>query len=294
MNLAYIPQPIPFYTTTSLQLFRQPYTGTQPQFKQIVLIFSDGGIPPTWQIRLPPVQIKRAKTGAAISSFVVKTLTGTQVLSIPTTGFELHDLDDTNTHEAVVLNTEWETGTGTTIQPDTYYYFEATDGTNTWYSESFYTVSVNSTSSGFPTDNCTRVIRLHWGVDCNIDGLNPDGTVGGLVSYNFPGFQMFMEADPGRPDYVYEEEGEVDANGLFVPDMRMVKKKWEIEVLADERIVDALNLIPVFDTVTMYYPNNNTVVFNRVDVETEWLDNRVQAKVRLKCYVNQGLRQGCC
>jgi hypothetical protein len=104
---------------------------------------------------------------------------------------------------------------------------------------------------------------------------------------------MYIEADPGKPEYQYEEEGETDANGVFLPEMRRIQKRWKIEFIGDERAADAVNMIPLFDTITMYFPNGDNVVFGQVNVETEWI-NSTNARLTLTCSTDYGIRQGCC
>lgn len=113
------------------------------------------------------------------------------------------------------------------------YYLELSDGLETWYSE-VYTV-VNS---------LTGYIKIEW---YNEENLEFDQ---GIIIYQNPRFinKLYLCTELGKPEYVFEEEGET-RDGYFFPTKQISEKKYKCTILAPEFLCDVMRLIRMSDYV---------------------------------------------
>ncbi|MGL5979853.1 MAG: hypothetical protein ACRCZY_03060, partial [Phocaeicola sp.] len=116
------------------------------------------------------------------------------------------------------------------------YYLTITDGKSTYYSDIFTIV-----------DNVDDCVRITWG-DAN--NLYYEG---GHIDYS-DGFKnvVYLNADIGKPDYKFDEEGE-DRDGFFFPEKQMSEKIYNFTFVAPEYLCDAMRTIRMSDSISIVY-----------------------------------------
>lgn len=113
------------------------------------------------------------------------------------------------------------------------YYAVLSDGTNTWYSDIFTSVS-----------DVSGYLKIEWFDDENVvfDG--------GQIVYQSPAFRnvLYLCTELGKPDYEFDEEGET-RDGYFFPEKQLSTKKYKCTILAPEYLCDVMRLIRMADHV---------------------------------------------
>lgn len=109
------------------------------------------------------------------------------------------------------------------------------DGVQTWYSEMF---TVVQDVSGY--------LKIQW---WNIENLVFDA---GQIVYQNPNFRnvLYLCTELGKPDYVFEEEGE-ERDGYFFPEKQISEKTYKCTILAPEYLCDVMRFIRMADYVVV-------------------------------------------
>lgn len=214
---------------------------------------------------IPPMLVKRAAGGAAISSFGLYNLDGSAAqifLTIPTNS--AISLDSGPVYEAVLFDGQRVSASGTSAGQQ--YYFKFSDGTNYWYTEvfEFFTSgTIPASGAHFTLPNkCgdAEWIQLIWS--------NPDC----ILSETYPveaTFVLNLQAVVSRPQYKYTTKPEDDGRGGNIDLFKRLDKRWEFFILGPEYLADALVSILMFSELGIVFQYGDTVECTDVEVETE-------------------------
>lgn len=117
--------------------------------------------------------------------------------------------------------------------PEGIYYMQMTDGVQTWYSELFTIVR-----------NVSDYLKISWSDTENME------YEGGQIVYSGIPFKnvVYLCSELGKPEYVFEEEGE-KRDGYFFPEKQISEKTFKFTFLAPEYLIDALRIIRMSDNV---------------------------------------------
>lgn len=163
--------------------------------------------------------------------------------------------------------------------PEGFYYLRITDGADIWYSEVF--VYVNDTSG---------YLKLQWWNRCALE-MNKAS-----ILYNENGFRnyMYLFSEIARPEYPYEEEGDM-RDGVFFPKKQLSWKRYNFVFLATEPMLDVLRLVALADVVRIrnrsriYEPKNinitpdDWVTGDISSVTAEFITDEVIKKLPVDC-----------
>ena len=117
--------------------------------------------------------------------------------------------------------------------PEGIYYLQMSDGVQTWYSELFTIVR-----------NVSDYLKISWNDTENME------YEGGQIVYSGIPFKnvVYLCTELGKPEYVFEEEGE-KRDGYFFPEKQISEKTFKFTFLAPEYLIDALRIIRMSDSV---------------------------------------------
>lgn len=120
-------------------------------------------------------------------------------------------------------------------QLDGIYYMTLSDGVQTWYSEMFTAVQ-----------NVSGYLKIEW---WDVENLVFDA---GQIVYQNPNFRnvLYLCTELGKPDYVFEEEGE-ERDGYFFPEKQISEKTYKCTILAPEYLCDVMRFIRMADYVVV-------------------------------------------
>jgi len=92
----------------------------------------------------------------------------------------------------------------------------------------------------------------------------------GMTLYQF-GFKqrLFIDAIITQPDYDSKEEGVENGNRYFNKTFQQLKKRYKIDFIAPEYILDALTLLPLHDYVTLY-DGFDSYELDDISVDYDW------------------------
>lgn len=211
---------LPFYTDLSRQNHRKDYA-----FGEVFPLF-------TPDRKILPFQILREHRANAVTSVLLKTMSGTTVANITSQlvsngmvvrPYASYGYDLIIYPGLLLLTTE---------TPEGRYYLQITDGVETWYSEIF---TVART-----LDNCLRLFYR------DSDDLVYDN--GRIDFSNGFAFHVYLPTQIGRPDYEFEEQVEKRDGFQFV-EKQISEKTYKFNFLAPEYLLDAMRIIRMMDTV---------------------------------------------
>lgn len=119
--------------------------------------------------------------------------------------------------------------------PEGIYYVVLSDYVHWWYSELFTIVR-----------NTSDLLKITWS-----DTVNMEYEGGQIVYSGIPFKNMvYLCTELGKPEYVFEEEGE-KRDGYFFPEKQISEKTYKFTFLAPEYLIDALRIIRMSDNVTV-------------------------------------------
>ena len=182
---------------------------------------------------LLPFQIIRSKRANAITGVNLYTKTGTLFLDITTqiieTGLQVKAFPTLGIDVIVnpgilpmAIN-----------MPEGIYYATITDGVETWFSDMFTVVN-----------DVSNYLKIEW---YDVEDLTFDE---GAIVYQSPAFKnvVYLCAEIGKPEYVFEEDGE-KRDGYFFPEKQVSEKTYKFTFLAPEYLCDAMRIIRMCDVV---------------------------------------------
>lgn len=86
--------------------------------------------------------------------------------------------------------------------------------------------------------------------------------------------KLYLDADIGRPTYIYNEEGEEDINGNFNRSFARVEKQYNIRTHLLEHMVDAFSVIQLHETIYVVASNGASFYVSDFRMsEPEWDEN---------------------
>jgi len=184
---------------------------------------------------LPPFQMVRAQTGAAITELkLIDFQSGveTDILnSALATGLEVATFTDYDLviYPSVLPLQIVDVQTG-------HYYLKMSDASNTWFSEVFNM-----------SDDLSDFIKIeYWHGE---DFVFPNGH----IRYRFPfKNRVYIPSDIGKPSYEYEEQV-VKRDGYNFPTQQISYKLHRFVMLAPEFLIDAMRVIRMHDFVEIFY-----------------------------------------
>lgn len=117
--------------------------------------------------------------------------------------------------------------------PEGIYYATITDGVETWFSDMFTVVN-----------DVSNYLKIEW---YDVEDLTFDE---GAIVYQSPAFKnvVYLCAEIGKPEYVFEEDGE-KRDGYFFPEKQVSEKTYKFTFLAPEYLCDAMRIIRMSDIV---------------------------------------------
>lgn len=210
-----------------------------------------------------PFQILRThRDGTTISSFLVYTKTGVLVgdftRAILDAGITIKPFTSFG-YDVIVFGgqtpvfTQFENGQ---------YYATISDGLQTWYSEMFTVVN-----------DIKPYLKIEW---WDVEDFVMDA---GTIVYKNPAFKntLYLCTDIGKPEYIFEEEGET-RDGYFFPTKQISEKRYRFNFLASEYLLDAMRFIRMADFAEIEY-NGQRYSLDTFLITPEWEDNGDVASV---------------
>lgn len=136
-------------------------------------------------------------------------------------------------------------------------------------------VSITRVSEIFTTVNDINVyLKITWWdeQDFTMDA--------GTIVYKNPTFRntLYLCADIGRPEYIFEEEGET-RDGYFFPIKQISEKRYRFSFLASEYLLDVMRFIRMADHAQIEY-HGQTYSLDTFLITPEWEDNGDIASVQ--------------
>ena len=182
---------------------------------------------------LLPFQIIRSTRANAITGVNLYTKTGTLFLDITTqiieTGLQI------KAFPALGIDVIVNPGILPMAinMPEGIYYATITDGVETWFSDMFTVVN-----------DVSNYLKIEW---YDVEDLTFDE---GAIVYQSPAFKnvVYLCAEIGKPEYVFEEDGE-KRDGYFFPEKQVSEKTYKFTFLAPEYLCDAMRIIRMCDVV---------------------------------------------
>lgn len=278
----YIPQPLPFYESIHRQHARICPNSYLHKFYASYNFDTD-----EHTIYVPNFQIRRevSTDGGAVNLFRLFSVEKGLIFEAPLTNFSIEPLDDSGIAEAIVH------------QASTYNYVfnghqEIIGATLYWvvgddyvyrYSETFTYALVTGDPYAYQRE-CD--VKIRWKTDCRLEG----------AYFNDPqGFEIRLDAEPGKPKYIYEEDGDTDRLGTFRPAWKRIEKEYELEIKAPEHIADALAYTAMFNHVSVAYSDGTGFVDVRdIRTEAEWDADGCLATVRWRFRADFVFKTACC
>lgn len=233
---------LPFYDTIDEQNHRKPY--------------AYGAVYPLYahNTSLPPFQIVRStrstttftvllfeKNGNVYSNITSIMLeAGLQVVRREALGYDV-----------IVFPAQLTNLTGVGVGQ---YYITLNDGTQTWYSDIITFVS-----------DITGYLSVEWYSRQNVT-YN-----GGELVYVNPAFRnrLYLCTQLGKPDYIFEEEGE-SRDGFFFPEKQISEKVYKFQFMASEYLCDVMRLIRMADVILIRDRYNRSYRCDQFLMTPEW------------------------
>lgn len=103
---------------------------------------------------------------------------------------------------------------------------------------------------------------------------------------------LYVAADVGLPEYEIDQDTGKDSVNDIYKTFQKLTKRSEIEFLANESLCDAISLIPLCDSVTVYNQYGEFLTVSDVELEIEW-ENSCIARVKMSYATDKFLRKNC-
>lgn len=102
----------------------------------------------------------------------------------------------------------------------------------------------------------------------------------GTIVYKNPAFKniLYLCTDIGKPEYIFEEEGET-RDGYFFPAKQISEKRYRFSFLASEYLLDVMRFIRMADFAEIEY-NGQRYSLDTFLITPEWEDNGDIASVQ--------------
>jgi hypothetical protein len=151
------------------------------------------------------------------------------------------------------------------------YYLAISNYTDTYYSEVFTVVP-----------DVSNFLRLEWELAKRLD------YTGGMAA---PGKSvLYINAELGKPDYVFEEEG-TSRDGLFFPEKQLSQKKYRFIFLASEYVCDSIRFAQMADLVTVQDKHGRIYTCDTIQANVDWQEQGDLASVEVEFTTGQVLKK---
>lgn len=160
-------------------------------------------------------------------------------------------------------------GAGTISEiPEGQYYIVMADGSHTLYSEVFTAVKV-----------ITNYLKIEWYdiKDMEYDGWGIVYQLGLLQFVN----RLYLNVELGKPDYVFDEEGE-QRDGYFFPEKQISEKTYKCTILAPEYLCDVMRFIRMSDVISVVDSYGRTYSVDTFLITPKWQDQGNLASVEIE------------
>jgi hypothetical protein len=123
-------------------------------------------------------------------------------------------------------------------------------------------------------NNIQSYLKVTW---WDIDDFTMDA---GTIVYKNPAFKnvLYLCTDIGRPEYLFEEEGET-RDGYFFPIKQISEKRYRFSFLASEYLLDVMRFIRMADFAEIVY-HEQRYSLDTFLITPEWEDNGDIASVQ--------------
>lgn len=214
--------PLPWYHSIQEQDHRKPYA-----FGDVYPLFTPIGY-------LPPFQIIRGHRATLDVSFHLYNLKGEEVADLSSAIWQ------TGLRVAQFASLGYDVIVYPARIPMTYdakegqYYAIFSDGVDAWVSEVFTVVNMAGAS----------YLKIEW---WDSENMVYDG---GQIVYENPAYRnrLYLKTQIGKPDYIFEEEGET-RDGYFFPEKQISEKTYKFTITAPEYLCDVMRTIRMSDFV---------------------------------------------
>ena len=182
----------------------------------------------------------------------------------------------------------------TSAVPEGRYYIKLEIGGEFWYSK---TITCRDFTPNLIGSSCVKTKIEYWST-CDI---------GGIYYRPIPGFEsvqykniIYLDSEIGRPDYLFDEEGEEDSLKVFHPEIQTVEKQHSIEAILPEFMLDAISLLflHINRTGAVEILTNEGVVGEVKKLlisKPEWTtETALDAKAELQFITKTEYKIGCC
>lgn len=160
---------------------------------------------------------------------------------------------------------------GSTITeiPEGQYYIIMNDGWRTIYSDVFTAVKDISHYTKIEWNDVDDLEGDGWGIVYNM------GSLGTFVN------RLYLNVELGKPDYVFEEEGET-RDGFFFPEKQISEKTYKCTILAPEYLCDVMRFIRMSDVISVVDSYGRTYSVDTFLITPKWQDQGNLASVEIE------------
>ena len=282
----YTPQPIAVHLQQNRQNFRR---GNCKPYENVVLYDAPNFI-------MPNIYIKRLTDGGTSATVTVYDLNDTILTTVTPISQDNYPLDDEGEYEMLVLSGGDWVG-AISLMSGQKCYFEIDDGSYFYYTDEF---TILYDVDSFPPDCDTNWVKVFWEMNgsCVVSGTtttDPAIPVSAYPKVDLPNF-VFWESNLSRPEWEFDEAGENDAHGVFVPDTQRLVKRWTLEgAPVSESVADALTVSALAGSVSIIF-KDGTVFTGIRDIKTDisWEQGGCNAIVKYNFSTDYFVKQGCC
>jgi len=211
---------------------------------------------------LPEFQVQVASGTTSVTVKAVNLVTGAK--TTVTSASDCMYLETFTSYKYFIHN---GSSTTTTLSPGGYYLELETSGSVFYYSEPF------------AVDDIVGKTILVYQNTNDLGGIDySNGTK--------PQFKITLILDDvtlAKPEYIIEEEGTEDGDGNVLLTFQRRVKLYKMWFYAPEYIADAISLIPLHDSVTLYFnygeSEQETGLVYDFNMTTEWVETKGLAKI---------------
>ena len=128
------------------------------------------------------------------------------------------------------------------------------------------------------------MIKLTWYNECDLNNI--------LYHTSLQQWCWFEREDIGNPDYSFNKEVSI-RDGIQVYNFKQWEKSFRFDFVTHEIFADVFTQIPLHDTV-QFTKDGETVTCSDIDVQVEWPDNGLYAKITIEFKVDTVIKGACC